>query len=162
MKVIDHFRLFTFEELKRMPVADASLVLGIGMFVLLLPLLFLSMLLATVFQDFGKAVAVVAGIWLCVLGYLVWKTGDPAEASPRTMELRVFHTLPVLMLILAVPHFSKQGELDYMMGFADFIIFGALAIYGLLCVRLLVLPPKSYWVYLAANVASLSVLLSRV
>lgn len=161
MKVIDHFRLFTFEELKRMPVADASLVLGIGMFVLLLPLLFLTILLAAAFQDFGKAVAVVAGIWLCVLGYLVWKTGDPGEASPRIMDLRVFHALPVLMLILAVPHFSKRGDLDYMMGFVDVIIFGALAVYGLLCFRLLVLPPKSYWIYLAVNVTSLWVLSSR-
>lgn len=160
MKVIDHFRLFTFEELKRMPVADASLVLGLGMFVLLLPLLFLAMLLAMAFQDFGKAVAAVAGIWLYVLGHVVWKTGKSTE-TPRVMDLRVFHVLPAIMLLMSIVHFSKQEDLSYMMGFVDVIILGALAIYGLLCFRLLVMPPKAYWAYLTVNVASLWVLLSR-
>jgi hypothetical protein len=145
-----------------MPVADASLVLSIGMFVLILPLLFLRMLLTAAFQDFGKAVAVVAGIWLCVLGYFVWRAGDPAEASPRIMDLRVFHVLPILMLVFVIPNFSERGHLDHMMGFLDFIILGALVIYGSLCFRLLVLPPKSYWFYLAINMTSLWILLSRI
>lgn len=148
------------DRLRKMPVADAALVLSIAFMAYLLPLIFVSILLKDVFE-FQTVFALVAGIWLVTLGFFIWKSGRVGESKSRVLDLRIFHALPLLILIISVPHFFNWDEISYMMGFVELLILGALAIYGMICFRILILPPWPYWCYLSMSLISTWILFAK-
>lgn len=143
-----------------MPVADVSLTLSIGLLVFAIVLLVIGLLLANLNSPPGTAIFL-GGVWLGTAILWIWKSGKSRESQGRNLDLRVMHALPLLMLIMCIPHFSNWDDISYMLGFVEVLISGALVIYGLICLRILVLPPWQYWCYLILNAASVWILVSR-
>ncbi len=77
----------------------------------------------------------------------------PRKRDHADTDLKLFHILPLAMLLAALPSMAGNSEnLSYMMGFVDFIVLMAMLAYGLICLRNLRMPSPYYWLYLPAGI----------
>lgn len=132
--------------------ADMSLAVTLFQLVLGLLVLILGLLINRYVGDPATFVICI-GLWLLSLGTAIYLSGPRTETTPADTNLRVFHVVPLLMLVVALP--SMAGNLDhlgYLMSFVDFIILLALLVYGLICLRNLRWPSPLYWLYLPAGI----------
>ncbi|MEX1114798.1 MAG: hypothetical protein WEB53_06085 [Akkermansiaceae bacterium] len=150
------------KRLKTMPIADLSLVLSTALLAFAIPCILL-LALSKDHMSFGQASALVLVVWLSPLIVAIAKSGPRRDEENRMLDLGVFHWLQILIVVCALPHMGgNPGHLAYLMGFVEFIILGALVIYGLICLRILAMPPWKYFFYLGLNSTAIYLTLSRI
>lgn len=148
--------------LREMPLADLSIVLAIILMIHLIPSVIVSSIVRNQGGDF--TIGMIAGIatWVAPVALIIWKVAPKEESVPPNTDLRVFHTLPFLLLaVLIVRGTHDAAFIRTLFNFVDFVLLLALLAYGFLCLRLWIRPPLAYPFYLAGSAASFLVVLSR-
>lgn len=148
--------------LREMPLADLSIVLAIILMIHLIPSVLVLNIVRNQGGDFTAGMIVGIATWVAPVALIIWKVAPKKESAPPNTDLRVFHTLPaVLLAALIVRGTHDAAFIRTLFNFVDFVLLFALLAYGFLCLRLWIRPPLAYPFYLAGSAASFLVVLSR-
>ena len=138
-------------QFRRSSFADISLAVTLIQFALAIPLLLVGIFLSS-YLDKQPTLILCISLWFLSLGTAIYMTGSRKWNSADT-SLKLFHVLPIVMLLAALPSMAGNLEhLSYMMAFIDFILLLAMLAYGLICLRNLRWPSPWYWLYLPAGI----------
>lgn len=151
------------ERLRRMPLADLSIVLAIFQLVTVIPC---AVVFTAVRHQTGNAEqAAITGIaaWIAPFAWMIWRMGFQKGGWIPNTDLRIFHTLPAVLLIFLLIRGGVDAVfITTLFNFVDFVLLLALFIYGFLCLRHWIRPPLAYAFYLISSIAAFLIMLSRI
>jgi hypothetical protein len=145
------------------PIAVVSLMLSIGMYVFAIVVLVGTSLLKHALSN-ETVIQIALGIWLIILLSAVWFAGPRKDPATRDGHLHVLHAVQGAFVALGLWQVilgSGMDFFDYIAGFVEFLILGALLIFGLICLRNRLIPHWPYWFYLIGNTVWFIRLLNR-
>lgn len=156
-------RMGFMERIRAMPLADLSIVLAIFQLVTLIPC---ALIFTVVRHQSGNTEqAAITGIaaWIAPAALMIWIVGSKKDESLPNTNLRIFHTLPAVLLIFLLIRGGVDAVfITTLFNFVDFVLLLALFIYGFLCLRHWIRPPLAYAFYLISSIAAFLIMLSRI